>query len=257
MVTYVTHIVGRVPNSPDRPGGEVVAVVLSCPTLTVEVWSLGATLVEVALHSPNAGTPLTARLPDVSAYDDPDRNHFVGSTMGRWGRVVSDPSIDLDGSVYELGRDRRGSHRHGGPAGFHTQLWKLTVHTDDSGGCSAVLTLTSPDGHQGYPGEVEASVTYRLDDDGTLTVEYQAITSATTLLGLVNHVYWRVGEAALEDLELLVPAQRRLRFVGETPSADSPVPVEGGPFDFRQLRTIGSRPLDTFFVFDGARTACR
>ncbi|MEH0971957.1 hypothetical protein V6U77_12565 [Micromonospora sp. CPCC 205546] len=229
---------------------------LSCPTLEVEVWSLGATLVGVTAKSAGASVPLVARLADLAEYDDPARNHFVGCTMGRWCRMITDGQFEIDGNRYDLRRDRRGRHAHGGPAGFHAQRWDLRVDDSRPSSRAAVFTLASPDGHQGYPGAVEAQVEYRLSDDGVLTVDYRGVTSAPTLFGLANHVYWRVDDEPIDAHELLLPAGRRLEIVDDVPSPDSPVPVAGTESDFRTRRVLGTQAVDAYFVLDGPSRAC-
>jgi len=247
MVTHATHMVGTLPDRLDRPGGPIHAVTLRCPTLEIEVWSIGATLVEaVALGPAGQRTPLVARLPDLPTYDDPQHNHFVGSTMGRWCRMLDGAQLVVDGRTHALRTDERGRHAHGGPAGLHTQVWEPTVQSTATEG-SVVLRHVSPEGHQGYPGRVEVEVEYLLTESGELTVTYTGRTSATTVLGLANHVYWRIGAAAIDELELRVPATERLAITDDVVAPD-PVTVTGGPDDLSQRGRVGSRALDDFYL---------
>lgn len=248
--------IGTVPDRPDRPGGEVHAARLRCPTLEVEVWSLGATLVDLVHRADGVAIGMVAALSSLDAYDDPARNHFVGSTMGRWCRNVAHPGIEIDGRPYQLTANARGAHPHGGPAGFHLQPWSLRVEDNSGASRSAILELVSPDGHQGYPGKVEARVEYRLDLDGTLTVGYRARTSAATLLGLANHVYWRVGDEPLAEHEVRLPASRRLDIVDGVPTADSPVPVAGTLHDLSIRRPVSDLAIDAYYIFDDPGAAC-
>lgn len=252
-VRHTVRMLGTVPDRPDRPGGEVRAVRLTCENLTVEVISLGATLVDAVHQADGRSTPLIAALPHWSEYDDPRRNHFVGSTMGRWCRNVNDPEVLIHGQVHRLMPGPRGTHAHGGPAGFHQQNWGVRVDTSDPDSVAAVLDLVSPAGHQGYPGEVHAEVSYRLRRGGRLEVRYRATTSAPTLFGMANHVYWRIGLTPVDEHRLGLPAARRFVIVGDEPTSASPVAVEG-EHDFRTPRQVGNQRIDTYYVAEpGAR----
>ena len=235
--------IGTVPDRPDRPGGEVDAARLRCPTLEVEVWSLGATLVDLVHRADGVAIGMVAALSSLDAYDDPARNHFVGSTMGRWCRNVAHPGFEIDWRPYQLTANARGAHPHGGPAG-HLQPWSLRVRTTRRQPISDPRTGL-PRRTSGISRQGRSAGGYRLDLDGTLTVGYRARTSAATLLGLANHVYWRVGDEPLAEHEVRLPASRRLDIVDGVPTADSPVPVAGTLHDLsirRRCPTSRSTP---------------
>lgn len=241
------RIVGDLPHRTGRPGGEVAAIELRSGTLAIEVLTLGASLT-AAVHDPaGAAIPLEAGLPNWSDYDDPLANHFVGSTMGRWCRFVKDPIVWIDGTRHWLATSPAGVHAHGGPDGFSFQNWSPTIEHRAPGTTSVVLRHQSPEGHQGYPGHVSAEVEYRLAADGGLFVGYVATTTAPTLLGLANHIYWRIGDERIDDHELVLPAGRRLDIVDDLPSAESPVPVSG-PDDFRSAQRLEDRRIDAFYI---------
>ncbi|HTX63151.1 MAG TPA: hypothetical protein VMD28_05905, partial [Acidimicrobiales bacterium] len=180
----------------------------------------------------------------------------VGSTMGRWCRFVANPVIEIDGQWVRLATSPAGVHAHGGPEGFSFQNWRARLEHRLPGTISAVLTHESPNGHQGYPGAVSAEVEYRLSADGTLAVGYRAATTAPTLLGLANHVYWRIGDVPVEHHELLLPADRRVEIVGDQPTTRSPIPVSGQD-DFRSARVLGDQRVDAFYVGGGVGAVWR
>lgn len=218
--------------------------------LSIEVITLGASLV-AAVHDPDgAAVSLVASLPKWSDYRDPRVNHHVGSTMGRWCRVITDPLVEIDGQRVQLATNPPGLHAHGGPEGFSFQNWRARLERRLPGTISAVLTHESPHGHQGYPGAVSAEVEYRLSADDTLAVGYRATTTAPTLLGLANHVYWRVGGVPVDHHALLLPADRRLEMVGDQPTDRSPIPVSGKD-DFRYPRMLGHQQVDAFYIGGG------
>jgi aldose 1-epimerase len=246
-LSHTVRMLGTVPDRPGRPGGEVQAVRLTCRSLSIEVLSLGATLVDVVHDPDGSALPLVSALPHWTEYDNLHLNHFVGSTLGRWCRALKETKVQIEGRSYQLTRDSRGMHAHGGPTGFHYQNWRVSVDVSDPDSLTAVLDLVSPDGHQGYPGEVHAQVAYRMNRTGKLEVSYRATSTKPTLLGMSNHVYWRIGSTPIERLHLGLPAAWRLELVDEVPTLASPIVVKG-EHDFQMPRQIGDQEIDTFYI---------
>ncbi len=244
------RIVGNVADRPGRRGGDVAVVALRSSRLAIEVLTLGASLVSVVYDPDKEPIELVAALPTWLDYNDQRVNHHVGSTMGRWCRFVTDPVVEIDGQRVRLATTEAGVHAHGGPEGFTYQNWNARLECRAAGTTSAVLRHESPDGHQGYPGAVSVEVEYRLSVDGRLTVGYRASTTAPTLLGLANHVYWRIGEVPVGEHQLLLPAARRLDIVGDLPTTRSPIAVSGLD-DFRSARRLGDQSVDAFYVGGG------
>ncbi|MEO3890686.1 aldose epimerase family protein [Nonomuraea sp. B5E05] len=225
-------------------------------SIAVTVWSYGATLVEVLVED-NMGHPanVVKRLPDLAAYENRALNAYVGCTMGRFCRCVAEGRFVLDGVEYTLDRNEGLHHVHGGPDGFDRRVWRSRVEeTQDE--ISVVFLLISPDGDQGYPGEVAVEAAYRLHESGRLTFEYTATTTAPTIVGLTNHAFWNLaGEGTIDDHVLAVNAARVLRFDDELiPMGGELSPVAGGPLDFRVPRRLGSTRVDNYLVLDGDRS---
>ncbi|GAA3728733.1 galactose mutarotase [Plantactinospora mayteni] len=240
------------PDGPD-PGVTVEEITLSAGDLEVVVWTYGATLVEVVMpHRHGERRNVVCRLPDLAAYEDRRRNAYVGSTVGRYCRGVRDATFVLDGRRHVLDRNAGTHHLHGGRDGFDRRVWRARVE-ESADEVAAIMTLVSPDGDQGYPGEVTAEVAYRLDRQGRLAFHYRATTTAPTLVGLTNHAFWNLaGGGTVDDQLLTLHADHVVPFDEELfPLAGPARPVAGTALDFRRPRRIGAAPLDNFFVLPG------
>jgi aldose 1-epimerase len=168
---------------------------------------------------------------------------FLGAVIGRYANRIARGKFTLDGKVYRLPRNNNGHSLHGGPAGFDTQVWTAGEIREPE--CAGVrLTQLSPDGDQGYPGKLVTEVTYRLDNRNRLTIGYQAVTNAPTVVNLTNHTYWNLaGECSGNTYgqRLLINAGYYTPVDPGLIPAGKPAPVGGTPFDFRAPIEIGAR----------------
>ena len=165
---------------------------------------------------------------------------YFGALIGRYGNRIGKGRFAIDGKDYQLALNDRGNHLHGG-AGFDKVLWTSAI----DGGC-LVLRYRSVDGEQGYPGNLDATVTYSLSEDNEIVVRFQATTDRPTPVNLTQHSYFNLrGVYAPEgdvlqhaitiDADRFVPIDAGLIPLGAL------WPVTGTPFDFRQPRPIGER----------------
>ncbi len=164
--------------------------------------------------------------------------HF-GAVPGRYAGRIAGGQFSLDGTVYRLPRNNGDNTLHGGPDGFGKRAWSLT----DSGARHASMALHSPDGDNGFPGRLRASVHYALDEDG-ITIRYQAEADKPTVVNLTNHSYFNLageGSGTVEGHELTINADRFAPINENSIPTGELRPVDGTPFDFRQWRAIGSR----------------
>jgi aldose 1-epimerase len=165
-----------------------------------------------------------------------------GRTVGRFANRIAGGRFELDGTVYELARNNGPNHLHGGPGGFSSKLWKgEEVRTDDRIG--AKFTYTSPDGEEGYPGELTASVTYSLDKIGALRLDYEATTTKPTVCNFTNHSYFNLsgfdgGDVMAHRLQL--SADEYLIFDNTLIPTGEIAPVADTPFDFTEQKAIGA-----------------
>jgi len=166
---------------------------------------------------------------------------FFGATVGRYANRLGRGRFTLDGVDYTLALNDGRNHLHGGPTGFHRRLWRAAPATQ---GTRVSFDLVSPDGDEGYPGELHVSVSYELTADNRLIIEYSARTDRATVVNLTHHSYFNLTgkpEAGIEDHVLWLAAD------SFTPTDSGQIPtgelrsVAGSPLDFREPTPIGAR----------------
>jgi aldose 1-epimerase len=182
---------------------------------------------------------------------------YHGCLIGRYGNRIAQGKFELDGTTYQLPINNNENHLHGGPDGFHNQVWEV-VSADEN---SIVMTYLPKDGEMGYPGNLSVEVTYSINDKNELSIAYKATTDKATPVNLTNHAFFNLaGEAkgSINDHLLMInadhftPVDKSLIPLGEIRS------VEGSPFDFRKAKTIGrdlnQQDSDTQLSRGGAMT---
>lgn len=171
---------------------------------------------------------------------------YFGATVGRYANRIANGRFCVDGRWYELERNAPPNAEHGGEQGFDRKVWTIEG-TDTAHGAALSLSLVSPDGDQGYPGELRVNLTYTLTNDNELKIEYSATTSATTVVNLTNHSYWCLAGAASVgalharlsiESDAYTPVDEHLIPTGELR------PVEGTVFDFRTPQVLAERIRD-------------
>ena len=175
---------------------------------------------------------------DLAGYDS--NKGYFGSIVGRYANRIAKGTFTLNGRTYHLPVNNGANSLHGGTSGFNLQMWAVTPKTV-SNGVAAVLTYTSPDGQDGYPGTMKVAVTYTLDDSNTFRIDYQATTDKPTVINLTSHDYFNLnGNGSGSALHQLI----QINADTYTPTDDTQiptgqiVPVANTPMDFRTLRPI-------------------
>lgn len=201
----------------------------------------------------------------VQGYDDialfekgPER--FFGSLIGRYGNRINGASFMLDGQEISLTPNEmlagKPVHLHGGTKGFDRVMWQ-GKHIIEKG-CSGVrFTRMSPDGEEGYPGNLYCTVTYWWTEDNTLKIEYEATTDKPTVVNLSNHTYFNLkglGKGNVMDHLLWVNADYYFKNNDQYVPNGPMLTVEGTPFDMREPHQIDyavDLPNDHFRLMKG------
>ncbi len=168
-----------------------------------------------------------------------ESNPYFGAIIGRYGNRIAKGKFTLNGTEYQLATNDGDNHLHGGVEGFDKKVWQMAPFTT-ANSAGVTLTLTSPDGDQGYPGTLETTVTYTLTNDNTLDMHFAATTDKPTIVNLTQHSYFNLsGEGTILDHVLQIPSDAITPVdSGLIPTGDLE-PVAGTPFDFRKPKAIG------------------
>jgi aldose 1-epimerase len=162
---------------------------------------------------------------------------YFGALIGRCGNRIGKGRFQLDGKAVQLTINDGQNHLHGGNVGFDKVLWQAAVEGD-----ALTLKYRSPDGEQGYPGTLDATVVYTVTDDNELVVRFHAVTDRATPVNLTQHSYFNLaGGGDILAHELTIDADAFVPIDSESIPTGALAPVTGTPFDFRMPRAIGER----------------
>ncbi|MFN4144183.1 MAG: aldose epimerase family protein [Runella sp.] len=170
--------------------------------------------------------------------------HSFGPIIGRFANRIGGAKFTLNGQTYTLAANNGPNHIHGGRVGFNRKLWEATPI--DGQEPALKLRYTSPDGEEGYPGQLEVEVTYTLQKNNALRIDYQAITNKPTVVNLTNHSYFNLNGLKENVLnhEVMLPADHFLPTdLGQIPTGELRTVAET-PFDFRKPKRIGEHIND-------------
>jgi len=230
---------GRTPD-----GREVTLYTLTnANKLRARIIDYGAIL--VSLEVPDRD----GKLIDITlGFDDLDsyikRNPLFGAIVGRYANRIGNAKFTLDGTEYKLTANAGKNHIHGGrKKRFDKVMWKGRQFQNNKG-VGVRFTYLSKDGDEGFPGNLNCTVTYTLTNDSELKIRYEATTDKPTIANLTNHSYFNLAGAGNGDVlghkimvnaDYFTPADKALIPTGEIHT------VKGTPLDFTQPKTIGSR----------------
>jgi len=230
------------------PDGRTVELVTlkGANGVVARIMTLGATLQSLDLPDRDGrAADVTLGYDDAASYVRAP--NYWGQTIGRYANRIAGGRFTLDGRTYQLPLNDKTNSLHGGTEGFDKRVWRVV---SVSGGAQAkvVLALTSPAGDQGYPGKLDVTVTYALDDRGSLTIDMDATADAPTVVNLTNHALFNLaGEgsaAGIYGQRLTIPARRYLPVdAGLIPTGERRA-VAGSVFDFTRGRTLGDGVRD-------------
>lgn len=216
----------------DRKGVE--EIVLDNGTISCSVLTYGCALRTLCVPDRNG------RITDiVLGYDSIEQyanlSGRMGAVIGRYANRIKDGRFQLNGGSVQLSVNRPPNHIHGGNMGFDKKVWDVLDVSDSS----VTLGYSSPDGEEGYPGNLDAKVTYSLQGR-SLSIRYEAVSDRDTICSLTNHSYFNLsGKGDISDHSVMIKAD------GYTPSDPSGIPLGtieevSGPMDLRHLTSMSS-----------------
>lgn len=179
----------------------------------------------------------------LQGYIDSGNSPYFGAIIGRYGNRIAGGEFELNDTTYELAKNNGPNSLHGGVQGWDKVVWDAEPFSNEDGR-GVIFRYTSPAGEEGYPGTVQARVTYTLTDDNELIFDYHATTDEATPVNLTQHSYFNLsghdagdilGEVVTINADAFTPVDSTLIPTGETRD------VEGTPFDFREPTPIGER----------------
>jgi aldose 1-epimerase len=168
---------------------------------------------------------------------------YFGALIGRYGNRIAKGKFTLDGKESTLATNNGPNHLHGGKVGFDKVVWDVDK-AEYNNGNTLRLTHTSPDGDEGYPGTLKATVTYTLTNDNELKIDYSATTDKKTVINLTNHSYFNLaGDGAGDILNhvMMINADHYLPVDATGIPTGELKPVKDTPFDFTTPHKIGER----------------
>ena len=222
-------------------GREVSAFVLKNTSgMSVQILDLGGIITSISVPDSSG---IIADVTTGFDYPQPyaDGAGYMGAIVGRYANRISEGTFSIDDVSYSLAKNNGNNAIHGGLVGFDKKIWDAEISVGRYH-AELILSTYSPDGEEGYPGHVEVSVTYTLNDQNQLIIDYSATSDKATVINLTNHAYFNLDghdAGSILEHEVMLNADRF------TPIDDSSIPtgaiskVAGTPLDFRQRKVIG------------------
>lgn len=169
---------------------------------------------------------------------------YLSTLIGRFGNRICKGHFTLGGKEYQLAINNGKNHLHGGPTGYHAQVWDAIQMNDQT----LALSLISPYGDEGFTGEVKINVEYTWTDDNELKIDYLATTNKKTIINLTHHAFFALAGTAnptptVDNVECQINADFYLPIDNTCIPTGEILKVEGTPFDFRTAKPIG-RDID-------------
>ncbi len=231
----IREVFGQIPGK----GDAILYTITNSNGISLKITDYGCTIQSILVPDKN-GKPGDV----VLGFDSLEgylRNHpYIGTIVGRYANRISNASFILGGVQYKLAQNHGRNHLHGGKVGYDKVLWEATEFADKNG-VGITMKYVSHDKEEGYPGYLRLSVTYTLNEDNEVCLDYEATTDKTTHLNLTNHSYFNLNGAVAKiyDHELWIPATRYVVTDQDLIPTGEIGSVEGSPLDFRSPKLIG------------------
>ncbi len=231
-------------------GKEIFLFELKAGSYKACISNYGATLTH--LFAPDA----SGNVADIVLGFDDLQNYqthgaYFGATVGRFGNRIHEGRFSINGKDYQTNINENGNTLHGGKAGFHQKIWDAN-HMPMDDGEALSLHYRSADQEEGFPGELDITVTYELHDDGRLIYDVRAASTKDTICSILNHAYFNLnGHGDIKQHYLWIDAQEYTEVDPKLIPTGNLLPVKGTALDFRTSRQIGDDTLDHNFCLQG------
>ena len=172
---------------------------------------------------------------------------FLSTLIGRYGNRIAGGKFNLDGKEYQLAVNNGPNHLHGGPTGYHARVWDAE-QTDAQ---TVVMNYLSADGEEGFPGNLQMTVTFTFTDENELIIDYKGTTDKKTIVNMTHHGFFSLSGIAnptptIDNNIVTINADWYTPVDNVSIPTGEIAPVEGTPMDFRTPHTVGSRINDQF-----------
>lgn len=216
----------------------------------LKIMNYGAAILSLKMkdkHQKEINVIVSPKPEDFLTEDYWERNQCFGASIGRYAGRISDGKFKIGKEEYSL-YAKEGVHLHGGKFGFQYKFWSF--QEENSGENPSIkLKYISPDGEEGYPGKLTATVKYTLTEADEVLIEYTATTDKTTVVNLTNHAYFNLnGNGSVSDHFLQIKAKKMLEVNEKQLPTGNLVKLKGHPKDYRESKLIGNRQLDDVYV---------
>lgn len=198
--------------------------------MVMQVTNFGARV--VSLFAPDK----SGKLEDIvqghdhlKGYTD-NSERYYGAAIGRYGNRIGDATFKLGDETYKLAPNDNGNTLHGGPKGYHNVVWDVAAQTDSS----LTFHYISPDGEEGYPGELDITMVYTLTSDNEFAITYEAVTDLQTVVNLTHHSYFNLSGNLASSIN-----NHLLQIL-----ADGYTPVDGGLIPTGEVAPVAETPMD-------------
>ncbi len=210
---------------------------ISKGNLTVQILDFGAAIYSIKTPDKN-GKAVDVILAPATLEQFVDGGRYFDVLCGRYANRISGARFTLNGKEYEVAQNDGKNHLHGGLKGFSRRLWQVAEHREDS----ITLTHFSPDGEDGFPGDLHVSITYTVTREGGLELYYEAKAEDDTVINLTNHAFFNVAGhdcGSISDLLLRIDARQFIPTDDGGIPKEAFAPVAGTPYDFRKPKKVG------------------
>lgn len=204
--------------------------------LSVTLTDFGARIVDISVKVGDEIRRVVRGFDDLASYEGTDG--YIGAVVGRYGNRVGKGKFTIDGTEYELFLNDNGKNSlHGGMYGFDRKIWD--AETSEDGSPSVTFSAFSPDGEEGYPGNLGFSVRYELTAENGLHITYMAVSDKKTVINLTNHAYFNLsGEGYVGDHSIFVDADRFIPTDSDLVPTGKIASLDGHVLDFRKEKKM-------------------